>query len=59
MAEPTLDITSLKPASITFVLRNVDHGLANAFRRVLIADVPTMGTRLRPLSVCALRKRGT
>ena len=45
--EPVVDITSLKQASVTFVVRKVDQALANSLRRVLIAEVPTMG---RPLA---------
>jgi len=41
--DPSVEITSLKPDCVQFVLRNTDHGLANALRRVLIADVPTLG----------------
>ena len=41
--DPSVEITSLKPDSVQFVVRNTDHGLANALRRVLIADVPTLG----------------
>jgi hypothetical protein len=43
-AQPTLEVTALKPASMSFTLSNVDMGVANALRRALIADVPTMGT---------------
>ena len=36
-------ITEVQPLSLKFILDNVDLSISNAFRRVMIAEVPTMG----------------
>lgn len=40
--QPVVEILELKDDSITFVLSNTDASIANALRRVMIAEVPTM-----------------
>ena len=44
--KPFVSITAKTQDSLTFVLNNVDLSLANAFRRVMIAEVPTMAIDL-------------
>ncbi|EFA85790.1 RNA polymerase II core subunit [Heterostelium album PN500] len=39
---PNLEILEIKNDSITFILSNTDISVANALRRVMIAEVPTM-----------------
>ncbi|TBU47282.1 RBP11-like subunits of RNA polymerase [Dichomitus squalens] len=41
-AEPIVRIRDLKKNSVNFVLENVDLSFANSFRRVMIADIPTV-----------------
>ncbi|EGG16804.1 RNA polymerase II core subunit [Cavenderia fasciculata] len=43
---PNLEILELKNDSITFVLSNTDISVANALRRIMIAEVPTMAIDL-------------
>ncbi|KAI0785641.1 DNA-directed RNA polymerase [Abortiporus biennis] len=40
--EPIVRIRELKPDRVNFVLENVDLALANSFRRVMMADLPTV-----------------
>ncbi|KAI7816993.1 DNA-directed RNA polymerase [Gamsiella multidivaricata] len=40
---PEVSIRSLKKDSMKFVLSNTDLSVANALRRIMIAEVPTMG----------------
>lgn len=39
---PTIEITDVKKGQISFVLSRTDPSIANALRRVMIAEVPTM-----------------
>jgi DNA-directed RNA polymerase II subunit RPB3 len=39
---PTIEITEVKKGQISFVLSKTDTSIANALRRVMIAEVPTM-----------------
>ncbi|KAI0743907.1 DNA-directed RNA polymerase [Daedaleopsis nitida] len=41
-AEPIVRIRELKKNSVNFVLQNVDLSFANSFRRVMMADIPTV-----------------
>ncbi|KAM5532567.1 hypothetical protein V8D89_013773 [Ganoderma adspersum] len=41
-AEPIVRIRDLKKNSVNFVLQNVDLSFANSFRRVMMADIPTV-----------------
>ncbi|KAL1942696.1 hypothetical protein VTO73DRAFT_4936 [Trametes versicolor] len=41
-AEPIVRIRDLKKNSVNFVLQNVDLAFANSFRRVMMADIPTV-----------------
>ncbi|RDX50044.1 RBP11-like subunits of RNA polymerase [Lentinus brumalis] len=41
-SEPIVRIRDLKKNSVNFVLQNVDLAFANSFRRVMIADIPTV-----------------
>lgn len=41
-----IQIIDLKDDSITFDLKNADVSLANALRRILVAEVPTMAVDL-------------
>jgi DNA-directed RNA polymerase II subunit RPB3 len=43
---PVIQIDKLKDDSITFWLKNADTSLANAIRRVILAEVPTMAIDL-------------
>jgi len=43
---PELEILEIKNDSITFILSNTDISVANALRRVMIAEVPTMSIDL-------------
>ncbi|KAJ3368314.1 45 kDa subunit of RNA polymerase II [Kappamyces sp. JEL0680] len=38
----TVNIIDIQPLSLKFILENVDLSIANAFRRAMIAEVPTM-----------------
>ncbi|KAI0745370.1 DNA-directed RNA polymerase [Earliella scabrosa] len=40
--EPIVRIRELKKNSVNFVLQNVDLAFANSFRRVMMADIPTV-----------------
>ncbi|KAI0063680.1 hypothetical protein BV25DRAFT_1801724 [Artomyces pyxidatus] len=40
--EPTVRIRDLKKDRVNFVLENVDLAFANSFRRVMMADIPTV-----------------
>lgn len=42
----TIEILELRDDSVVFVLRNTDTSVANALRRVMIAEVPTMAIDL-------------
>ena len=44
--QPKIEITELKEDSIQFTLTNVDTSIANALRRVMIAEVPTIAIEL-------------
>ncbi|EGC32876.1 RNA polymerase II core subunit [Dictyostelium purpureum] len=44
--QPELDILEIKNESIVFTLSNTDISVANALRRVMIAEVPTMSIDL-------------
>jgi DNA-directed RNA polymerase II subunit RPB3 len=39
---PTIEIKDLKKDSIQFLLKDCDFSLANALRRIIIAEIPTM-----------------
>ncbi|KAI9066613.1 RBP11-like subunits of RNA polymerase [Trametes sanguinea] len=41
-AEPIVRIRELKKNSVNFTLQNVDLAFANSFRRVMMADIPTV-----------------
>ncbi|KAI0356298.1 insert subdomain of RNA polymerase alpha subunit [Trametes cingulata] len=41
-AEPIVRIRELKTNSVNFTLQNVDLAFANSFRRVMMADIPTV-----------------
>ena len=43
---PRLEVRSLTPAAAEFVLRDTDPSVANALRRVMIAEVPTIAIDL-------------
>ena len=43
---PTIDITELTDDHIAFTLDNADTSIANALRRVMIAEVPSMAIDL-------------
>ena len=44
--KPFVTITKKSNDDITFVMNNVDLSVANALRRVMIAEVPTMAIDL-------------
>jgi DNA-directed RNA polymerase II subunit RPB3 len=44
--KPFVEIKSRTSDSISFVLRNTDLSIANALRRAMIAEVPTMAIDL-------------
>eukprot|EP01132_Coremiostelium_polycephalum_P008559 gene8559-10528_t len=46
LRQPNLEILEIKNDSISFVLSNTDISVANALRRVMIAEVPTMSIDL-------------
>ena len=41
-SKPSLEILELKDREIKFILTNCDLSLANALRRVMISEVPTL-----------------
>ncbi len=44
--KPFVSISSRTSDSISFILHNTDLSIANAFRRAMIAEVPTMAIDL-------------
>lgn len=44
--QPAIEILELKEDSITFVLSKTDTSIANALRRIMISEVPTMAIDL-------------
>jgi DNA-directed RNA polymerase II subunit RPB3 len=44
--KPHVTITKKSNDDITFIMNNVDLSVANALRRVMIAEVPTMAIDL-------------
>eukprot|EP01083_Nonionella_stella_P092252 258189_1 len=40
--KPNIEILEMKPDSIKFILSDTDTSIANALRRIMIAEVPTM-----------------
>lgn len=44
--KPHVTITEKDSDKLKFILNNVDLSIANAFRRVMIAEVPTMAIDL-------------
>lgn len=44
--EPQIEIADLKETSVDFILSNVNTSFANAFRRVMIAEIPTVAIDL-------------
>lgn len=45
-AGPQITIRTIEKNSVTFTLSNVDLAVANALRRIMIAEVPTMAIDL-------------
>ncbi len=45
-ALPTIEIVELTSEKIVFILDNADTSIANALRRVIIAEVPTIAIDL-------------
>eukprot|EP00842_Homolaphlyctis_polyrhiza_P003093 jgi/Hompol1/3785/HPOL_006746-RA len=43
---PVVEITSIERDSVSFILKNTDLSVANALRRTMIAEVPTMAIDL-------------
>jgi DNA-directed RNA polymerase II subunit RPB3 len=43
---PSIEIKELKPDSILFLLKDCDFSLANALRRIILAEIPTMAIDL-------------
>jgi DNA-directed RNA polymerase II subunit RPB3 len=48
---PEIEILSLTPSTIKFMLKACDISVANALRRVMIAEVPTMAIDLVYINV--------
>jgi DNA-directed RNA polymerase alpha subunit len=51
--EPSVRIRELKKDRVKFVLENVDLAFANSLRRVVVADIPTVGERAQSMRMSA------
>lgn len=42
LSQPSIEIVSNEPREIVFLLSGVDISVANALRRIMLAEIPTM-----------------